>query len=159
MVEPANASVSIVQQCHLLSISRSGWYYEGKGESPLNLSLMRMVDEQFLMTPYYGSRQMTRHLRRVGYCVSRKRVRRLMRWIGLEAIYQPPKTSLPHPEHKTLVGNGQHVKVNSGIQRDRRDCPGRGASGSGQAGISGRNHFWRQAPYSQQGSSPQSPRH
>ena len=100
MVEPANANVSIVQQCQLLSISRSGWYYESQGESPLNLSLMRMIDEQFLMTPYYGSRQMARHLRRVGYCVSRKRVRRLMRLMGLEAIYQSPKTSLPHPEHK-----------------------------------------------------------
>lgn len=100
MVEPANANVSIVQQCQLLSISRSGWYYEGKGESPLNLSLMRMIDEQFLMTPYYGSRQMARHLKRIGYCVSRKRVRRLMRLMGLEAIYQSPKTSLPHPEHR-----------------------------------------------------------
>ena len=99
MVEPANANVSIVQQCQLLSISRSGWYYEGKGESPLNLSLMRMIDEQFLMTPYYGSRQMARHLKRIGYCVSRKRVKRLMRLMGLEAIYQSPKTSLPHPEH------------------------------------------------------------
>lgn len=100
MVEPANANVSIVQQCQLLSLSRSGWYYEAKGENPLNLSLMRMIDEQFLMTPYYGSRQMARHLRRMGYCVSRKRVRRLMRLMGLEAIYQSPKTSLPHPEHK-----------------------------------------------------------
>lgn len=58
MVEPANANVSIVQQCQLLSLSRSGWYYEVKGKNPLNLSLMRMIDEQFLMTPYYGSRQM-----------------------------------------------------------------------------------------------------
>ena len=78
MVEPANANVSIVQQCQLLRISRSGWYYEAKGESPLNLSLMRTIDEQFLMTPYYGSRQMARHLKRMGYCVSRKRVRRLI---------------------------------------------------------------------------------
>jgi len=100
MVEPSNENVSIVQQCLLLSISRSGWYYESKGESPLNSSLMRMIDEQFLMTPYYGARQMARHLRRLGYCVSRKRVRRLMRLMSLEAIYQSPKTSLPHPEHK-----------------------------------------------------------
>jgi putative transposase len=100
MVEPSNENVSIVLQCLLLSISRSGWYYESKGESPLNLSLMRMIDEQFLMTPYYGARQMARHLRRLGYCVSRKRVRRLMRLMSLEAIYQSPKTSLPHPDHK-----------------------------------------------------------
>ena len=100
MIDPANRNLSIVQQCRLLNISRSGWYYESKGETPFNLSLMRIIDEQFLMTPYYGSRQMARHLRRKGYCVSRKRVRRLMRLMGLEAIYQSPKTSLPHPEHK-----------------------------------------------------------
>ena len=64
MVDPANSHVSIVRQCRLLSISRSGWYYERKGENPFNLSLMRMIDEQFLATPYYGSRQMARHLRR-----------------------------------------------------------------------------------------------
>jgi hypothetical protein len=71
-----------------------------KEESPFNLSLMQMIDEQFLATPYYGSRQMTCQLRRSGYQVSRKRVRRLMRLMGLEAIYQTPRTSLPHPEHK-----------------------------------------------------------
>ena len=99
MVDSANRNLSIVRQCRLLSISRSGWYYESKGENPLNLSLMRMMDEQFLITPYYGSRQMARHLRRTGYCISRKRVRRLMRLMGLKAIYQSPKTSVPNPEH------------------------------------------------------------
>jgi putative transposase len=61
---------------------------------------MRIIDEQFLDTPYYGSRQMARHLRRLGYCVGRKRVGRLMRVIGLSAIYRRPSTSKPHPEHK-----------------------------------------------------------
>jgi putative transposase len=98
MVDPTNPSLSIVRQCRLLGISRSGWYYESKGENPLNLDLMRMIDEQFLKTPYYGSRQMARHLRRIGHCVSRKRVRRLMRFMGLQAIYQAPKTSVPNPE-------------------------------------------------------------
>ena len=60
---------------------------------------MRIIDEQFLLTPYYGSRQMKCHLRRQGYCVDRKRIRRLMRLMGLEAIYQTPKTSLAHPQH------------------------------------------------------------
>lgn len=100
MVEPTNSHVSIVRQCRLLSISRSGWYYESKGENPFNLSLMRMIDEQFLSTPYYGSRQMARHLRRKGYCVSRKRVRRLMKLMGLKAVYQSPKTSVGHQGHK-----------------------------------------------------------
>jgi putative transposase len=100
MIDPANRNLSIVRQCRLLKVSRSGWYYKPKEANPFNLSLMRMIDEQFLATPYYGSRQMTRQLRRVGYRVSRKRVRRLMRLMGLKAIYQAPKTSLPHPEHK-----------------------------------------------------------
>lgn len=100
MIEPSNYNVSITTQCRLLSISRSGWYYDPKGEPPLNLKLMRLIDEQFLSTPYYGSRQMARHLRRTGYCVGRHRVRRLMQLMGLRAIYQEPRTSQPHPEHR-----------------------------------------------------------
>ncbi len=100
MIEPSNDNVSIRAQCRLLCLSRSGWYYDPKGESLLNLKLMRLIDEQFLATPYYGSRQMARHLRRAGYCVGRHRVRRLMRLMGLRAIYQEPRTSQPHPAHK-----------------------------------------------------------
>jgi putative transposase len=84
----------------LLSISRSGWYYDPKGETPLNLKLMRLIDEQFLATPYYGSRQMARWLRRQGDNVGRHRVRRLMALMGLHAIYQEPRTSQPHPHHR-----------------------------------------------------------
>lgn len=100
MIDPANRNLSIVRQCRLLKVSRSGWYYKPKEESSFNLALMRVIDEQFLATPYYGSRQMMRQLRRLGYRVSRKRIRRLMRMMGLQAIYQAPKTSLPHPHHK-----------------------------------------------------------
>jgi putative transposase len=83
-----------------VSIARSSFYYTGRGETPLNLELMRRIDEQFLETPWYGSRQMARHLRRQGYGVGRKRIRRLMRQMGLAAIYQAPKTSQPHPDHR-----------------------------------------------------------
>lgn len=100
MINPANSNLSIVRQCQLLKVSRSGWYYKPREESPFNLTLMRVIDEQFLATPYYGSRQMMRQLRRSGYLVGRKRVRRLMKLMGLQAIYQDPKTSLPHPQHK-----------------------------------------------------------
>ena len=62
---------------------------------------MRLIDEQFLETPWYGSRQMARHLRRNGWCVGRHRVRRLMSKMGLAPIYQRPKTSEPHPQHRT----------------------------------------------------------
>jgi len=100
MVEPSNAQLSVTAQCRLLSISRSGWYYEPKGHTPLNLKLMRLIDEQFLLTPYYGSRQMARWLRRQGHGVGRHRVRRLMALMGLHAIYQEPRTSQPHPHHR-----------------------------------------------------------
>ena len=100
MVDPDHAALSITRQCDLLSIARSAFYYEGKGESPLNLRLMRRIDEQCLETPFYGSRQMTRWLLRQGARVSRKRVRRLMRLLGLQAIFQRPRTSQPHPAHR-----------------------------------------------------------
>ena len=100
MIDPDEPRLSIVRQCELVSISRSSFYFEGKGESPLNLTLMRLIDEQFLQTPFYGSRQMARWLRRQGYRVGRKRVRRLMRKIGLMPIYQAPKTRSAHPDHK-----------------------------------------------------------
>ena len=100
MIEPGHPKLSIVRQCELVRISRSWFYYESKGESGFNLDLMRLIDEQFLETPYYGSRQMARHLRRQGYSVGRKRIRRLMRKMGLQAVFQRPRTSQPHPEHR-----------------------------------------------------------
>ena len=100
MVEPDHPRLSITTQCELLKISRSSWYYEALGESPLNLTLMRLIDEEFLEDPSLGARQMARIIRRKGYWVNRKRVRRLMQKMGLMAIYQKPRTSAPHPEHK-----------------------------------------------------------
>ena len=97
LVAPEDAALSITRQCQLVSVARSSFYYEGKGESPLNLRLLRRLDGQYLETPFYGSRQMTRWLRREGFTVSRKRIRRLMRLLGLEAIYQRPRTSKPDP--------------------------------------------------------------
>jgi putative transposase len=100
MIEPGHAQLSVVRQCELVSISRSGFYYQPASETPLNLTLMRLIDEQFLETPWYGSRQMARHLRRAGYSVGRKRIRRLMAKMGLVAIYQRPRTTVPHPDHQ-----------------------------------------------------------
>ena len=100
MIDPDHPELSIVRQCELVATSRSGFYYQPAGETPLNLELMRLIDRQFLETPWYGSRQMARHLRREGYPVGRKRVRRLMAKMGLEPIYQRPRTTVPHPEHQ-----------------------------------------------------------
>jgi putative transposase len=69
MIEPGHPQLPVVRQCALVSISRSGFYYRRQGETPLNLELMRLIDTQFLETPWYGSRQMARHLRREGYTV------------------------------------------------------------------------------------------
>ncbi len=100
MIEPGHPSLSVVRQCELVSISRSGFYYQPAGETPLNLALMRLIDAQFLETLWYGSRQMARHLRRAGHMVGRKRVRRLMAKMGLVPIYQRPRTTVPPPEHR-----------------------------------------------------------
>ena len=112
MIEPGRSDLSVVQQCRLVGVSRSSFYYTGKGESPLNLLLMRLIDEQFLETPFYGSRQMARHLRKAGYNVGRKRVRRLMRVMGLSAVYCKPKTTVPHPEHRVYPYLLRNVTVN-----------------------------------------------
>ena len=100
MLASEHSGLSLSRQCQLVSISRSSFYYAPKGESAENLALMRRIDELFLKYPFYGSRQMARHLRRQGIPAGRHRVRRLMRLMGLEAIYQAPKTSTPHPEHR-----------------------------------------------------------
>jgi putative transposase len=100
MITRDHPDLSLSQQCRLVSISRSSFYYAPKGESEENLCLMRRIDELFMKYPFYGSRQMMRHLRREGVCIGRHRVRRLMRLMGLQAIYQAPRTSTPHPKHK-----------------------------------------------------------
>jgi len=92
--------LSVGKQCALLSISRSSFYYEPKGESEMNLDLMRVIDKQFLETPFYGVRQMTWHLRNEGHLVNEKRIRRLMRLMGLMPIYQKPNTSKAAKGHK-----------------------------------------------------------
>ncbi len=100
MIETEHPSLSVVRQCELVSISRSSFYYQPVGETAENLALMRLIDAQFLEAPWYGSRQMARHLRRDGHEVGRKRVRRLMAVMGLVAIYQRPRTTVPNSEHR-----------------------------------------------------------
>ncbi|NHQ75999.1 IS3 family transposase [Roseovarius gahaiensis] len=88
------------RQCTLLQLSRSTLYYQPKGESAENLRFMEIIDKQFLETPWYGSRQMARHMKRKGHKCGRHRVRRLMRLMRLVPIYQEPNTSKKHPAHK-----------------------------------------------------------
>jgi putative transposase len=100
LIEPDHPRISMARQCELLGLPRSTYYYQSHGESPENLRLMRLLDEQFTDTPYYGIRRMTAWLRSQGCEVNHKRVARLLRPMGLEAIYPKPRTSQPHPEHR-----------------------------------------------------------
>ena len=99
-VDRAEPVVSIAAQCRLLKVARSTLYYRPAPVSEDDLVVMRWLDELYLAAPFYGTRRMVAVLRREGWSVNRKRVRRLMRLMGLEAIYQKPNTSRGHPEHK-----------------------------------------------------------
>jgi putative transposase len=99
-IELNHPKVSVRRQCQMLSLARSNLYYAPKGESAENLRFMELIDKQFLETPWYGSRQMARHMQRHGHKCGRHRVRRLMRLMRLVPIYQTPNTSKKHPQHK-----------------------------------------------------------
>ena len=100
LVDRADPVLSIVAQCQMLKVARSTLYYRPTPVSTDDLAVMRRLDEVYLATPFYGSRRMLAVLRLEGWSINRKRVRRLMRIMGLEAIYQKPDTSRPHPQHK-----------------------------------------------------------
>ena len=93
--------ISIFRQCELLGMSRSSYYYDPAGESLEDLKLMRLIDEQYLRTPFFGSRQMATWLGvHLQTAVNRKRVQRLMRTMGIEAIYPRPRTTRRNLEHR-----------------------------------------------------------
>jgi putative transposase len=100
LVERDDPVLSVAAQCRLLKVARSTVYYQPAPVDPDDLALMRRMDELYTASPFYGSRRMVAVLRRDGWSVNRKRVRRLMRLMGLEAIYQKPNTSTRHPDHK-----------------------------------------------------------
>ena len=93
LVEPDNPHLSIPRQCELLNLNRSSYYLPPATASAEDLRLMRLIDQQFLKAPFYGSRRMTAALVRAGETVNRKRVQRLMAWMGLEAIFPRPRTT------------------------------------------------------------------
>jgi putative transposase len=100
LIDRADSRLSIARQCQLLKVARSTLYYRPGPVSHDDLAVMRRLDEQYLVTPFYGARRMAAVLRREGLVVNRKRIRRLMRVMGIEAIYQKPNTSRRHPKHK-----------------------------------------------------------
>jgi putative transposase len=95
LIEADNSKISLRRQCQLLGLHRSGLYYQPSAESADNLELMKLIDEQYTRTPFYGVRRMTAWLNQQGHGVNEKRVRRLLRRMGLEAIYPKPRLSQP----------------------------------------------------------------
>ncbi len=95
----SDSPVSMRRQCELLRVSRSGLYYEAEATGPEELELMRAIDELHLRYPFFGSRKLGYELRQRGFLVNRKRVQRLMRVMGIEALAPKPNTSKPAPEH------------------------------------------------------------
>ena len=100
MIETKHHELSVCRQCELLGLPRSTYYYEAALESSENLQLMRLIDEEYLRHPFYGSRKMTAWLNLEERNVNRKRVQRLMQLMGIEAIYRKPRTSIPASGHK-----------------------------------------------------------
>jgi len=100
LIEPAHSELSVRQQCDLLGLNRSTYYYVPATESALNLHLMRLIDEQYMRTPFYGWPRMTVYLRNQGYTVNHKRVQRLMHKMGIQALYPKPLLSKANHEHK-----------------------------------------------------------
>ena len=112
MIDRDHQQLSLVRQCALLDISRASVYYRPVPTRAEDLELMALMDRQYLKTPFYGSRRIRVWLIQQGYLVSRGRVRRLMRLMGLEVIYRRPNTSRPAPGHRTYPYLLKGVEVN-----------------------------------------------
>ena len=104
-------SISVKRQCELLGLPRSTYYYQAGEESEENLQLMRLIDEQYLRRPLFVSRKMALWLAQQGYEVNRKRVQRLMRLMGIEAIYRKPRTTIGNPENKVYPYLLRNVEI------------------------------------------------
>jgi putative transposase len=115
LIESNHYQLSIRRQCELLGLNRSSFYHEPATETIENLRLMRRIDEQYLKTPFYGSRRMAAWLTREGEDVNRKRVQRLMGLMGLEAIHPGPRTTVHNPDHKV------YPYLLRGVKIERRD--------------------------------------
>jgi putative transposase len=116
LIEAHHPQLSIRRQCELVGLNRASYYYQPVPESELNLKLMRLIDEQYLKTPFYGWPKMTQYLQSLGYDINPKRVRRLLRKMGLQAIYPKPKVkNQVRQEHKVypyLLRNLEIVRPN-----------------------------------------------
>jgi putative transposase len=113
LLEAGRVGPSVRRQCALLGLPRSSLYYEPAGEMDANLRLMRLIDEEYTRHPFYGSRRLTAWLGRQGETVNRKRVQRLLRVMGLEAIYPKPRLSAAGRAHRIYP----YLLRNTAVQR------------------------------------------
>ena len=125
MIERTHPTLSVGAQCHLLSISRSSFYYAAQGETAMNLDLLLLIDKQFLDTPFYGVRQMTWHLQNEGHAVNEKRIRRLMRLMRVRRENSPPDcfltlftADLPKAQHQQAREGSQDLPLSFGRAAD-----------------------------------------
>jgi len=110
-IEEDHPQLSVRRQCALLGLSRASLYYRPQAESPDNVQLMRLLDEQYTATPFYGVRRMTAWLRSQGYPVNHKRVARLMQQMGIAAIYAKPQLSQARAGHTVYPYLLRGVKI------------------------------------------------
>lgn len=111
LIEPGHEQISLRRQCELLGLNRASYYYQAASESPLNLELMRKIDEQYMKMPFYGWPRMTDYLHKQGYAINHKRVQRLMKIMGLQAIYPRPRSKPERHNHKIYPYLLQGVEI------------------------------------------------
>jgi len=111
LIDPDHLEISIARQCELLGLARSSWYYQAASETEENLSLLRLIDEEYTRHPFYGSRRMVVMMEREGCDVNRKRVQRLMGVLGIEAIYPKPRLTQDDKKHKKYPYLLKGVKI------------------------------------------------
>jgi putative transposase len=116
LIDRSCQNISINRQCELLNVSKGSLYYEPMGIDSYSLELMDLIDRQFTETPFYGSRRLTAWLNRQGYPVNRKRIQRLMRLMGLEAIYPKPNISKKRQDHEI------YPYLLKGLRIQKPDC-------------------------------------
>jgi putative transposase len=100
MIDKQDSSLSFSHQCRILGLHRSGLYYSPCSESPENLAIMRLLDEQYFKTPFYGTRKLTAWLKGLEYDINRKRVKRLMDLMGWQTLYRHKNTSKPDKQNR-----------------------------------------------------------
>lgn len=112
-MDPSFQDISIARQCALLGLHRSGYYYVPRRESDENIQIMRLLDEQYLITPFYGVARMHHYIRSCGYEINIKRIRRLLRLMGIEAIYPKPRTTRAVEGHRIYPYLLRDLKIDS----------------------------------------------